>query len=117
MIVVMENHACGRIQEQPGGSFAVIVKVKHAEHGAGFDVGGIATDPPEFPIVLDETQDGRLVGHAVVDEVLFCVGRNNEQRLAGAVTATAGGAHRGSHAAGSGSSDGVVIGAIGLVDD
>ena len=46
------------------------------------------------PIILDKPNDGRLIGHAVIDEVLPGIGRDHQQGQARPVTATSLGMRR-----------------------
>src|SRR5580658_6304573 len=86
------------IQDQPRGLVAA-VEVEQAVERAGFYVAGVVADPAEVPIVLDEAEDGGLVGRAVINVILLRVGRDHEQREARAVAAAALCAHSGGSSA------------------
>src|SRR5579875_2250899 len=63
-------------------------EVEHVVERSGQRVKGLVTDATSLPVVLDEAQDGRLVGHGVVNEVRAGIRRDNQHRQARAVAAT-----------------------------
>src|SRR5258708_2097566 len=71
--------AGGRIQDDA----AVVAAMTDLEHPVDRDRDGVerlVADQAERPVFFDELEDRRLVGDAVVDEVLFGEGRDDEQR-------------------------------------
>src|SRR5674476_98742 len=81
------------IQEQLVASAAPALAAPLAGEGeqvvqvSRFLVEGEVADAAGVPVVLDEPQDGRLVGRGVVDEVGFRVRGDDDQGQARAVTA------------------------------
>ena len=102
-----QHDAGGWIQDQFRRR-VVVVEVEHAIESAGSYIAGVVADAAEVPVVLDEAQDGGLVGGAVINVILFRVGRNHEQREARAVTAAALRADGGSGAAIASACEGIV---------
>jgi hypothetical protein len=71
------------ILPRPGGEVEHILQrtsdcVKRAFAGAA-----------EAPVILNETQNGALVGHGVIDEVALGEGRNHQKRQTGTISAAA----------------------------
>src|SRR5262245_25283233 len=67
------------------------IEIEHGLDGVGDGVkraAGLHTLPFE-PVVFNEANDGRLVELGVVDVVVLCPGRDNEQRNTCSVAATA----------------------------
>ena len=52
----------------------VLVKIKHAVECTGNGICRPSTNPAEIPVVLDEPEDGGLVGDAMIDIVALRVG-------------------------------------------
>ena len=61
------RQAGGRVQDQ--GGVVAPAEVEQAGQWSGEDVEGAVPDAPELPVVLDEPDDGGLVGPGVVDVV------------------------------------------------
>src|ERR1035438_2537258 len=66
-----------------------LVEVEHIVERPGDCVEGPWDALATQPIVLDETHDGALVGHGVIDEVMPGIGSDNQQRQPGTIAATA----------------------------
>src|SRR5262245_47729994 len=75
----LERLSRHRVQEQLRVVAALIVEVEQAVEGARDGVER-AGDPRQVPVVLDELQDGALVGELVVDGALPGEGRDDQQR-------------------------------------
>src|SRR6266496_3397964 len=84
----MERLASGRVEEQSGVALPGLPEVEHVVQRAGDRVEG-AADPRQLPVVLDEFQDGTLVGQGAGDEVAPGPRRDDQQRQPGPVAASA----------------------------
>src|SRR5208282_2393752 len=106
--------ACRRAQDNPGGA---AIKVKEPEERAGLHVIGISADAWQLPIVFDESNDGRLIRHPMVDVIALGIARDDDQGQAWPITAAAGIPAYRSRPAGAGAGKFVVHGAVRLIDD
>ena len=52
---------------------AGVTEVEHVVQATSQGVEGLIADTTQLPVVLDEAQDGGLVGDRMIDEVLFSV--------------------------------------------
>src|SRR5215467_1872341 len=64
------------------------LEVEYSVEGSSKRVKGTGDALAAEPVVLNEAEDGGLVGDHVVDVVGLCVRRDHEQRKAGTVAAT-----------------------------
>src|SRR6266853_211583 len=92
VVVVMPvryHQPCVRIEDEFTRAVVavVIVKVKHAVECAGNGICRDSTNLPEIPVVLDEPEDGGLIGDAMIDIVALREGRNYQEGLAWTITA------------------------------
>src|SRR5262244_402116 len=72
--------AGGWIQEQ--SVVAGMAEVEHVEQRSRAVIGRSAADPAHAPVVLNETQDGRLVSQSAVHKVSLGIRRDYEQQQA-----------------------------------
>src|SRR5215467_10414235 len=77
-----------RIEEQPA-PVSPVVEVKHPVQSPGDRVGRSITDAVMTPIVFDEANYRRLIGDPVIDVVVLRVSRNDQQRQAWTIPASA----------------------------
>src|SRR5260370_5763515 len=66
-----------------------VLEVEHVEKRPGLCVKGVVADASEAPVVLDEAQNRRLVGHGIVNEVGLGIWRDRQQGQPGTVATTA----------------------------
>ena len=79
----------GRIQKQRAVA-PDLFEVEHLSDRVGDPIERAAAQALSTqPVVLDEVDDGTLIAHAVVDEVLLGPGGNDQQREPRAVTSAA----------------------------
>src|SRR5437867_11197765 len=87
ILVVINSLARLRIEDQAARLGTAPVEVEHIVECARDRVRGTAAEAAEIPVVFDETQNRRLIGDGVVDEVDLGPGRNDQQRQAWAEAA------------------------------
>ena len=86
---LLRNDCSGsRIENELPSSWAA-AEVKHVVQRARNRIRRAVSDPAEVPIVFDEPQNRGLICYGIVDEVLFCPGRNHQQRQPRAKAAAA----------------------------
>src|SRR5262249_15131326 len=107
-----DNFARAWIEDQ--ADVPPLAEVKHARERAGNRVERMVAHTAETPVVLDEAQDGGLIGQRVVDEVPLRVRGDHEQRKPRAVAAPALVAAERRGAAGT---DRRILGRVRMVDD
>src|ERR1035438_1869042 len=83
-----QHQAGGRIEGQLRAAM-VLAKIEHTVELPGFRIRGVGADSAEVPIILDEAQDRRLIGRAMIDVVLLCIRRNHQQWQTRTITAAA----------------------------
>ena len=64
------RQAGGRVQGELS-SVAAVLEIEHLERRSGDRVEGRSANPAEIPVLLDELQNGSLIGDGMVDEIHF----------------------------------------------
>src|SRR5690349_11292685 len=82
-----QDYACRRVEDERGSGPSP--EIEHPIQLSGNHIRGTIANAAETPVVFDKAENRRLIGNAMVNVVLLCKGRNDEQGKTRAIATTA----------------------------